>query len=105
MTEKPAGSEAAKPPPPPPPPRRLEWTDQLCIVWFIIDGLTHLTIEAGYLWVAMGPTAAKSDTFMGFVWREYGRADHRCVTVPVPAGNARGSAADLHFARIFCPNR
>ena len=45
--------------------------------WFVIDGMTHLTIELGYVFLALGMTAQKSDSFMGFVWREYGKADAR----------------------------
>ena len=51
-----------------------EW---LSVVWFGIDAFTHLSIELGYVYLALTTTAAKSDTFLGHIWREYGRADAR----------------------------
>jgi hypothetical protein len=55
----------------------LDFADFLTISWFIIDAFTHMTIEAGYVYLGLTVTAAKSDSFMGFIWREYGRADKR----------------------------
>ena len=52
-------------------------SEQLRLLWFAIDALTHLTIELGYVWLALTTTAAKSDSYMGYIWREYARADAR----------------------------
>jgi hypothetical protein len=57
--------------------RGLGPAEAITLVWFVIDALTHLTIELGYVWTALGPTAAKDPSLMGFIWREYGRADKR----------------------------
>jgi len=51
--------------------------EKLALVWFFIDALTHLTIEAGYVWLALTTTALKTDSYMGEIWRQYGRADSR----------------------------
>ena len=34
-------------------------------MWFVIDAFTHLSIELGYVLVALGPTARRSDSLMG----------------------------------------
>ncbi|CAM9460345.1 unnamed protein product, partial [Choristocarpus tenellus] len=52
----------------------------LTIAWLLLDGFTHLGIEAGYVWLALTTTAAKTDSFMAFIWREYARADSRLAT-------------------------
>ena len=51
--------------------------DKVTLVWFSIDALTHLTIELGYLVLALTTTAAKSDSFLAKIWKEYARADRR----------------------------
>jgi hypothetical protein len=56
---------------------QLVFSEQVCLVWFIIDAFTHLTIELGYVYLALTDTAEKSDSFMGEIWRQYARADHR----------------------------
>ncbi|RYY73888.1 hypothetical protein EON63_19875 [archaeon] len=53
------------------------FTEKLTLVWFILDAFTHLSIELGYVVLALGETANKSDTYLGHIWREYGRADAR----------------------------
>jgi hypothetical protein len=53
------------------------FSEKLRLWWFFIDAFTHLTIELGYVLLALGSTAQKSDTFMGSVWRQYARADPR----------------------------
>ncbi len=40
-----------------------------------MDGITHLTIEASYLYLALTVTAEKSDSMMALTWKEYGKAD------------------------------
>lgn len=55
----------------------FSFAELLSLVWFVIDAQTHLTIELGYVWLALTETAAKSDTFLGHIWREYSRADAR----------------------------
>ncbi|CAM9301458.1 unnamed protein product [Discosporangium mesarthrocarpum] len=55
----------------------LSFVDRLTIVWFVLDGLTHLGMEAGYVWLALTTTAMKANSFNAYVWREYGRADSR----------------------------
>jgi hypothetical protein len=57
--------------------KRLSYADTLCVAWFALDAFTHLVIELSYLLLALGPTAAKSPTLFGAIWREYGRADSR----------------------------
>lgn len=57
--------------------RPFTFQEQLALIWYIIDANTHLTIELGYVWLALTSTAKKSDSFLGFIWREYGRADAR----------------------------
>lgn len=51
--------------------------EKLALVWFFIDAFTHLTIEAGYVYLALTETALKSDSKMGDIWRQYSRADAR----------------------------
>lgn len=53
------------------------FAEKLSLVWFVLDAFTHLTIELGYVYLALGETARKSDTYLGHIWREYGRADAR----------------------------
>jgi len=43
---------------------RIE-SNQVTFLWFLIDGFTHLSIELGYVLVALGPTARRSDSYMG----------------------------------------
>jgi hypothetical protein len=50
---------------------------QVAFSWFVLDAITHLSIELGYVLLALGPTARASPSFMGFLWREYARADSR----------------------------
>lgn len=55
----------------------FSFAEKITIVWFLIDAFTHLTIELGYVYLALGETARKSDSYLGHIWREYGRADAR----------------------------
>lgn len=52
-------------------------TSQITFFWFLLDAFTHLSIEAGYVLLALGPTAKHSSSYMAFIWREYARADSR----------------------------
>jgi len=56
---------------------RLNFADILAIGWYSIDAFTHLSIELGYLVLALTSTPMKSDTYTGWLWREYARADSR----------------------------
>ena len=51
--------------------------DKVALVWFFVDALTHLTIELGYLHLALTTTAVKSSSFLAKIWNEYARADRR----------------------------
>lgn len=51
--------------------------DKLTYIWFLIDGITHFTLEAQYLFLALTVTAEKSDSIMALTWKEYGKADRR----------------------------
>ncbi len=51
--------------------------EKLCLIWFLIDAFTHLSIELGYVYLALTTTAKKTDNYLGHIWREYGRADAR----------------------------
>jgi hypothetical protein len=53
------------------------FAEKLCLVWFLIDAFTHLSIELGYVYLAMTTTAQKADNYLGHIWREYARADTR----------------------------
>ena len=53
------------------------FAEKLALVWFLIDAFTHLSIELGYVYLALTTTAAKTDNYLGHIWREYGRADAR----------------------------
>lgn len=57
--------------------KRFNFSEWLRLIWFSIDALTHLTIEFAYVWLALTTTAAKTDSYYGFIWREYARADAR----------------------------
>mmetsp|Transcript_9944 Transcript_9944/g.28244 ORF Transcript_9944/g.28244 Transcript_9944/m.28244 type:complete len:250 (-) Transcript_9944:106-855(-) len=57
--------------------KERSFVDLLAMLWFVIDGLTHLGMEGGYVLLAFGGTANKADSFNGFLWREYARADRR----------------------------
>eukprot|EP01038_Epipyxis_sp_PR26KG_P005197 gene5197-7234_t len=56
---------------------RLTFPEKITLGWFILDAFTHLTIELGYVYLALTSTAAKTDNFLAHIWREYGRADAR----------------------------
>lgn len=56
---------------------KLNFQDRLALLWFVLDAITHLTIELGYVILALTTTAEKSNTYLGWIWREYGRADSR----------------------------
>lgn len=56
---------------------KLYFQDIVCLVWFLIDAFTHLSIELGYVVLALTNTAEKSDSVLGWIWREYARADAR----------------------------
>ncbi len=56
---------------------RLHFHDILIVLWYIMDAGTHLSIELGYVILALTCTAEKSDTPLGWLWREYSRADAR----------------------------
>ena len=58
---------------------KLSFSEKLCFIWFVLDAFTHLTIELGYVCLALSKTAEKTDNFLGHIWREYGRADLRWV--------------------------
>lgn len=57
----------------------FSWSDQVTLVWFLLDAFTHLSIEALYLYFAtMVPGGAKaSSSPLAFIWKEYGKADER----------------------------
>ena len=55
----------------------LHWHEWLVLAWYLIDAMTHLTIELAYVILALTSTAEKTDSFMGWLWREYSRADTR----------------------------
>jgi len=52
---------------------KLYFQDIVCLVWFLIDAFTHLSIELGYVVLALTNTAEKSDSVLGWIWREYAR--------------------------------
>jgi hypothetical protein len=35
---------------------KFSFQEKLALVWFFIDAFTHLTIEAGYVWLALTTT-------------------------------------------------
>ena len=55
----------------------LPFADKVTLGWFVIDAFTHLTIEFGYLYLALTTTAKESSSFMAKIWNEYARADSR----------------------------
>lgn len=55
----------------------LQYHEAVILVWYILDAITHLTIELGYVFLALTSTANHTDNFLGHIWREYGRADSR----------------------------
>ena len=55
----------------------LHFHEWLVLAWYMIDALTHLTIEFAYVVLALTSTAEKTNSFMGWLWREYSRADAR----------------------------
>ena len=57
--------------------KAFTFAEKLALVWFLIDAFTHLSIELGYVYLALTTTAAKTDNYLGHIWREYGRADAR----------------------------
>lgn len=61
----------------PSPKRAFTFQEKLALIWYIVDANTHLTIELGYVWLALTTTAQKTDSYLGWIWREYGRADAR----------------------------
>lgn len=57
--------------------KSYNFLEVISIIWFTIDAFTHLTIELGYVILALTTTAEKTDNYLGHIWREYGRADSR----------------------------
>ena len=55
----------------------FSFRDRITLIWFLVDAFTHLTIELGFVYVALTSTAVKADNLLGYIWREYGRADAR----------------------------
>ena len=41
----------------------LSFAESVAFVWFLIDAITHLTIELGYLWLALTATGAWSTVY------------------------------------------
>ena len=56
---------------------KFSFQEWIALVWFLIDTTTHLTIELGYVILALTSTARKTDSYLGHIWREYSRADAR----------------------------
>ena len=57
--------------------QKLANFEKLVAAWFFLDAVTHLTMELAYVVLALGPTAAGSRSFWGWIWSEYARADVR----------------------------
>ena len=65
--------------------RALSFQDWIVFLWLIIDAITHLTIEALYLFFALGPVLGYGpnardsgpESALAFIWQEYGKADRR----------------------------
>eukprot|EP00054_Salpingoeca_dolichothecata_P021319 m.136223 g.136223 ORF g.136223 m.136223 type:complete len:216 (-) comp23943_c0_seq2:118-765(-) len=57
--------------------RPFSFADKVALIWFALDAVTHLTMEASYLYLAVTVTAVKSDSPWAFIWKEYGKADSR----------------------------
>lgn len=58
--------------------RPLSFVDRVALLWFLIDSLTHLTVEASYVYFTLADGgAARSAHPAAYLWREYGRADAR----------------------------
>lgn len=55
----------------------LSWTEKLVIAWFLLDGITHLLLEASYLVLSFAGGAKYHTGFWAFVWNEYSKADFR----------------------------
>jgi hypothetical protein len=50
-------------------------------VWFALDAFTHLTMELSYVWVTWFHGGSRhSNSPLGFMWNEYGKADRRWST-------------------------
>ncbi|KNC46765.1 uncharacterized protein AMSG_03193 [Thecamonas trahens ATCC 50062] len=75
---------------------RLPWADVVALIWFALDAVTHLVLEASYLYYALlvPGGAASSDSWAASIWVEYGKADTRW------AGNDPGVAA-LELLTVF----
>jgi hypothetical protein len=51
---------------------------RVALLWFAVDALTHLTVEASYVYVTAAHGGAEgSPSLLAYLWREYGRADRR----------------------------
>jgi hypothetical protein len=74
---------------------KFTFAEWFALVWFCIDAFTHLTIEFGYVCLALTTTARKSDTYLGWIWREYGRADARWAVRDV-------NVISLEILTVFC---
>lgn len=62
--------------------RRWIWprsfADSVALCWYLIDALTHLTMELSYVYFTLAAGGAKnSESVFAFVWKEYGKADKR----------------------------
>ena len=82
-------------------PRHLAYADTVSLVWFLLDCFTHLTIELGYVYLALTTTAAKTPTFLGHIWREYGRADRRWVVRDVTVISIEIATVFIGMLRYF----
>ncbi len=80
----PKGGAAAASPPSAVARARAWWStytlgEQVQLAWFALDALTHLVLEASFLWFAclVPGGAAASSHFMASTWKIYARADAR----------------------------
>lgn len=67
--------------------RPLALAERMTLLWFLVDGITHLTLELSFLWFSCTRTSAGQEgSMLAFPWREYGKADVRWLPQAYDAG-------------------
>jgi hypothetical protein len=77
--------------------KSFSFADQIALVWFALDAMTHLTMEANFLYYATvkgGASAHLNDPFAR-IWNLYGRADTRWAEAWEPA------TVSVEFPTVF----
>ncbi|XP_070539028.1 emopamil-binding protein-like [Ptychodera flava] len=57
--------------------KKLPNVEKWVLVWLIYDVIVHFTLEGPFVYLSLVGTVDKSDSYIGMLWKEYGKADSR----------------------------